>query len=188
MMFQPRFDFDTNASNHILNHTGAEVIIQKCSLFIHFLKLNPGPDVPLDLFVLVIVTRLCPHVCGTVVQLTPINKTALRCCLKSLCDKPLLPLIGFAYGQSRILIPLPCHCLNPTPLLLLRFKISNPPYALNSAVLLFSFHFFFSKPIQHSSVSQKGSWASRGSALHFEGTVQLPRLSIKGEGSGEGAG
>lgn len=187
-MFQHRFDFDTNASNHILSHTGAEVIIQKCSLFIYFLKLNPGPDVPLDLFVLVIVTRLCPHVCGTVVQLTPINKTALRCCLKSHCDKPLLPLIGFAYGQSRILIPLPCHCLNPTPLLLLRFKISNPPYALNSAVLLFSFHFFFSKPIQHSSVSQKGSWASRGSALHFEGTVQLHRLSIKGEGSGEGAG
>lgn len=162
MMFQPRFDFDTNASNHILSHTGAEVIIQKCSLFIYFLKLNPGPDVPLDLFALVIVTRLCPHVCGTVVQLTPINKTALRCCLKSLRDKPLLPLIGFAYGQSRILIPLPCHCLNPTPLLLLCFKISNPPYALNSAVLLFSFHFFLVNLFSTARSARKGAGPQEG--------------------------
>lgn len=117
-MFQPRFDFETSASNHILSLTGVEVIIQKCSFFLYFLKLDLGPDVSMDLVVLVIVTRLCPHVCGTVVQLTQINKTALRCCLKSLSYKPLLPLIGFAYGQSGILILLPCHCLNPTPLLL----------------------------------------------------------------------
>lgn len=156
-MFQPRFDFDTNASNHILSLTGAEVIIQKCSLFIYFLKLNP-----LDLFVLVIVTRLCPHVCGTVVQLTPINKTALRCCLKSLRYKLLLPLIGFAYGQSRILIPLPCHCLNPTPLLLLRFKISNPPYALNSAVLLFPFHFFLVNLFSTARSARKGAGPQEG--------------------------
>lgn len=139
---------------------------------------------------LVIVTRSCPRVCGAVVQLTPINSTALCGCLKSLRYKPLLPLIGFADGQSGILIPLPCHCLNPTPLLLLRFKISNPPYALNSAVLFFFIlpFFFFSKPIQHSLVSQKGSWASRGSTFHLEGTVQLPCLSIEGESSSEGAG
>lgn len=77
MTFQPKLDFDSSASNHILSLTGAEVIIQKCSFFLSFLKLDPGPDVPMDLVALVIVTRLCPHVCSTVVQLTQINKTAL---------------------------------------------------------------------------------------------------------------
>lgn len=40
------------------------------SLFFYY----PRPDVPVDLFVLVIVTRLCPHVRGSVAQLTPLNK------------------------------------------------------------------------------------------------------------------
>lgn len=92
----------------------------------------------------------------------PDKQTALRCCLKSLRDKPLLPLIGFAYGQSRILIPLPCHCLNPTPLLLLRFKISNPPYALNSAVLLFSFHFFLVNLFSTARSARKGAGPQEG--------------------------
>lgn len=120
-----------------------------------------------------------------------VNPDKQRCTPMPSKQPGLLPLIGFADGQSRILIPLPCHCLNPTPLLLLRFKISNPPYALNSALLFFSFwHFFFllSKPTQHSSVGQKGSWASRGCTIHLEATVQLPCLSIEGERGSEGAG
>lgn len=70
-------------------------------------------------------------------------------CLWSVCD----------------LIPLPCHCLNPTPVLLLRFKISNPPYALNCAVLFFFFflfHFFVVNPFSTARSARKGAGPQEG--------------------------